>query len=247
VPEADPWRAQDDGCEMPRFDAEAFLGPVRGKSMAVVGDSLARNHAGVDSLGANRGRGAAAVAMERDKAMRDSKEERGGEMRGLIDVARSGGAEKRRAFPMALLLGVPLVGATHLRRGEGRDCSELPQLLSSATATWWSHSATCVRTLSRRRRGPVGEKADDGMGERTGAEDASHHSGKPFLHSLSSGMQTASLGEKICYAQCLGRAIFDFAYDCWSQSKACFRAEVIGDARSEGSYQFILSLCQGLS
>jgi hypothetical protein len=38
------WRWRPDGCEMPRFDAEAFLGAVRGKSMAFVGDSLARNH-----------------------------------------------------------------------------------------------------------------------------------------------------------------------------------------------------------
>ncbi|GJN29040.1 hypothetical protein PR202_gb17230 [Eleusine coracana subsp. coracana] len=38
------WRWRPAGCEMPRFDAEAFLDTVRGRSMAFVGDSLARNH-----------------------------------------------------------------------------------------------------------------------------------------------------------------------------------------------------------
>ncbi|KAK3132174.1 hypothetical protein QOZ80_6AG0516900 [Eleusine coracana subsp. coracana] len=38
------WRWRPAGCEMPRFDAEAFLDAVRGRSMAFVGDSLARNH-----------------------------------------------------------------------------------------------------------------------------------------------------------------------------------------------------------
>ncbi|GJN29039.1 hypothetical protein PR202_gb17229 [Eleusine coracana subsp. coracana] len=38
------WRWRPAGCEMPRFDAEAFLDAVRGKSLAFVGDSLARNH-----------------------------------------------------------------------------------------------------------------------------------------------------------------------------------------------------------
>jgi hypothetical protein len=144
---------QDDGCEMPRFNAEAFLGAIRGKSMAFVGDSLARNHAGVSSLRTDRGRGAAAAAMERDKAMRGGKEESGGEMRGLTDVARLGGAEKWQALPMALLLGAPLVGTTHLS-----------QLLSSTTSTWWSHSATCARTLSRRRHRPCGREGGRRLG-----------------------------------------------------------------------------------
>jgi hypothetical protein len=46
----------------------------------------------------------------------------------------------------------------------------------------------------------VDEKADDGLGERTGADDASHGPGKQFLHFLSPHLQTASpVGEKICY------------------------------------------------
>jgi hypothetical protein len=101
------------------FDAEVFLGIVRGKSMAFVGDSLARNHAGVGSLGAVQGRGAVAAKMERHKVTRGGEEERGGEMRGLTDVMRSGGAGNWWALPTALLLSMPLVGATHLRRGEG--------------------------------------------------------------------------------------------------------------------------------
>lgn len=36
------WRAAQ--CELPRFDAAAFFDAVRGRSMAFVGDSLARNH-----------------------------------------------------------------------------------------------------------------------------------------------------------------------------------------------------------
>ncbi|XP_052172306.1 protein trichome birefringence-like 19 [Diospyros lotus] len=43
------WRWRPDGCELPRFDAAAFLELVRGKSMAFIGDSLARNH--MQSLG----------------------------------------------------------------------------------------------------------------------------------------------------------------------------------------------------
>ncbi|CAN6239563.1 unnamed protein product [Urochloa humidicola] len=38
------WRWQPDGCDLPRFDAARFLDAMRGKSMAFVGDSLARNH-----------------------------------------------------------------------------------------------------------------------------------------------------------------------------------------------------------
>nr|CAB3450958.1 unnamed protein product [Digitaria exilis] len=38
------WRWQPDGCDLPRFDAARFLESMRGKSMAFVGDSLARNH-----------------------------------------------------------------------------------------------------------------------------------------------------------------------------------------------------------
>jgi hypothetical protein len=38
------WRWQPDGCDLPRFDAAGFLEAMRGKSVAFVGDSLARNH-----------------------------------------------------------------------------------------------------------------------------------------------------------------------------------------------------------
>ncbi|XP_039843432.1 protein trichome birefringence-like 19 [Panicum virgatum] len=38
------WRWRPAGCDLPRFDAEAFLDAVRDSSMAFVGDSLARNH-----------------------------------------------------------------------------------------------------------------------------------------------------------------------------------------------------------
>jgi hypothetical protein len=38
------WRWRPDGCELPRFDPARFLEAMRGKSMAFVGDSLARNH-----------------------------------------------------------------------------------------------------------------------------------------------------------------------------------------------------------
>ncbi|CAM0912902.1 unnamed protein product [Alopecurus aequalis] len=38
------WRWRPFGCELPRFDAAGFLDAVRGRSMAFVGDSLARNH-----------------------------------------------------------------------------------------------------------------------------------------------------------------------------------------------------------
>ena len=38
------WRWQPDGCDLPRFDAARFLEAMRGRSMAFVGDSLARNH-----------------------------------------------------------------------------------------------------------------------------------------------------------------------------------------------------------
>ncbi|KAI6700651.1 hypothetical protein NL676_014975 [Syzygium grande] len=38
------WRWKPDGCELPRFDPGAFLGMVRGKTLAFVGDSVARNH-----------------------------------------------------------------------------------------------------------------------------------------------------------------------------------------------------------
>lgn len=37
------WRWKPDGCELPLFDPVAFLEIVRGKSIAFVGDSLARN------------------------------------------------------------------------------------------------------------------------------------------------------------------------------------------------------------
>ncbi|CAL5434819.1 unnamed protein product [Camellia sinensis] len=39
------WRWKPDGCELPVFDAAQFLETVRGKSMAFVGDSVARNQA----------------------------------------------------------------------------------------------------------------------------------------------------------------------------------------------------------
>ncbi|KAG6468303.1 hypothetical protein ZIOFF_072929 [Zingiber officinale] len=38
------WRWRPDGCELPRFDPRWFLELVRGKAVAFVGDSLARNH-----------------------------------------------------------------------------------------------------------------------------------------------------------------------------------------------------------
>jgi hypothetical protein len=38
------WRWRPHGCDLPRFDAAAFLRLVRDKSMAFVGDSVARNH-----------------------------------------------------------------------------------------------------------------------------------------------------------------------------------------------------------
>ncbi|CAH9092661.1 unnamed protein product [Cuscuta epithymum] len=38
------WRWKPDGCELPVFDPNRFLELVRGKSLAFVGDSVARNH-----------------------------------------------------------------------------------------------------------------------------------------------------------------------------------------------------------
>ncbi|XP_027152668.1 protein trichome birefringence-like 19 [Coffea eugenioides] len=38
------WRWKPDGCELPIFDPQQFLEIVRGKSIAFVGDSVARNH-----------------------------------------------------------------------------------------------------------------------------------------------------------------------------------------------------------
>uniref|UniRef100_A0ACD5VG92 Uncharacterized protein n=1 Tax=Avena sativa TaxID=4498 RepID=A0ACD5VG92_AVESA len=38
------WRWQPSRCELPRFDADRFLRLVRNKTLAFVGDSLARNH-----------------------------------------------------------------------------------------------------------------------------------------------------------------------------------------------------------
>ncbi|TVU28334.1 hypothetical protein EJB05_19849, partial [Eragrostis curvula] len=38
------WRWRPEGCDLPRFDAARFLEAMRGKSVAFVGDSLARNH-----------------------------------------------------------------------------------------------------------------------------------------------------------------------------------------------------------
>ncbi|PNT76072.1 protein trichome birefringence-like 19 [Brachypodium distachyon] len=37
------WRWRPEECELPRFDASRFLGAMRGKSVAFIGDSLARN------------------------------------------------------------------------------------------------------------------------------------------------------------------------------------------------------------
>ncbi|XP_073011485.1 xyloglucan O-acetyltransferase 4-like [Typha latifolia] len=42
------WRWKPYGCELPRFNPEAFLNVVRGKTLAFVGDSVARNQ--MDSL-----------------------------------------------------------------------------------------------------------------------------------------------------------------------------------------------------
>ncbi|KAL6861751.1 hypothetical protein ACP4OV_017451 [Aristida adscensionis] len=42
------WRWQPAGCDLPRFSPERFLAVVRGKSLAFIGDSLARNQ--MDSL-----------------------------------------------------------------------------------------------------------------------------------------------------------------------------------------------------
>lgn len=42
------WRWKPNNCELPRFDAKAFLEMVRGKKMGFIGDSVARNH--VESL-----------------------------------------------------------------------------------------------------------------------------------------------------------------------------------------------------
>ncbi|TVU11672.1 hypothetical protein EJB05_45272, partial [Eragrostis curvula] len=38
------WRWRPDGCDLPRLDPARFLAVMRGKSMAFVGDSVARNH-----------------------------------------------------------------------------------------------------------------------------------------------------------------------------------------------------------
>ena len=39
------WRWQPASCRLPAFDASAFLSKMRGKHLAFVGDSLARNQA----------------------------------------------------------------------------------------------------------------------------------------------------------------------------------------------------------
>jgi len=38
------WKWAPDQCDLPRFDPGIFLETVRGKKMAFIGDSLARNH-----------------------------------------------------------------------------------------------------------------------------------------------------------------------------------------------------------
>ncbi|CAI9099765.1 OLC1v1036629C1 [Oldenlandia corymbosa var. corymbosa] len=62
------WRWKPDGCELPKFDPERFLELVRGKSMAFVGDSLARNH--MQSLGCLLSR----VAVPEDVSPKDREE-----------------------------------------------------------------------------------------------------------------------------------------------------------------------------
>ena len=42
------WRWQPHGCDLPRFSPDRFLAAVRGKRLAFIGDSLARNQ--MDSL-----------------------------------------------------------------------------------------------------------------------------------------------------------------------------------------------------
>lgn len=42
------WKWKPEKCELPEFDPNAFLEIVRGKKMAFIGDSVARNH--VESL-----------------------------------------------------------------------------------------------------------------------------------------------------------------------------------------------------
>lgn len=42
------WRWKPDNCELPRFDPRIFFDIVKGKTMAFIGDSVARNH--VESL-----------------------------------------------------------------------------------------------------------------------------------------------------------------------------------------------------
>ncbi|XP_077236666.1 xyloglucan O-acetyltransferase 4-like [Tasmannia lanceolata] len=38
------WRWKPDGCDLPRFEPKSFLSIVRGKKLAFIGDSVARNH-----------------------------------------------------------------------------------------------------------------------------------------------------------------------------------------------------------
>ena len=42
------WKWKPENCELPSFDAKRFLEMSRGKKMAFVGDSVARNH--IESL-----------------------------------------------------------------------------------------------------------------------------------------------------------------------------------------------------
>lgn len=42
------WRWKPEKCDLPRFDAKAYLDIVRGKTLAFIGDSVARNH--IESL-----------------------------------------------------------------------------------------------------------------------------------------------------------------------------------------------------
>lgn len=38
------WRWKPEECDLPKFNAKEFLGILRGKKLAFIGDSVARNH-----------------------------------------------------------------------------------------------------------------------------------------------------------------------------------------------------------
>ncbi|KAG2610578.1 protein ALTERED XYLOGLUCAN 4-like [Panicum virgatum] len=58
------WRWQPDGCDLPLFSPERFLAVVRGKRLAFIGDSLARNQ--MDSLLCLLSQAEAPTAVHRD-------------------------------------------------------------------------------------------------------------------------------------------------------------------------------------